>query len=569
MLNVLSTKKIHQLLIKMKRRNAIKGLALIPFAGTVLRNQDVKANTQNAANASMMETFSPDSATSAFMAETNIFRSIGVEPVINCMGTFTIIGGSLERPAVREAMDAAAHNFVQYDELADGIGQRLADLTGAEWGMVSAGCAAGLKHITAACVTGGNPEKLIRIPDLTGFDKNEVIIPYFSRNAYDHAIRNIGVKIISVKTPDELKKAINPRTAMIYIRSTDTATFTGEPFSLEVISGIAKPHNVPVLVDSAAENLTLPPVHLKRGATIVAYSGGKAICGPQCAGLMLGDKSILMSAWQASSPHHGPGRDNKVGREEMIGMMAAVEDWVKRDHDADWKKWLGWLDTISKRLSPISGLKLEVIERTLLDNKTPVLKVSWDSKKLNISGFELAEELGRNKPRIAVWAEDDSKGESFFNITTGQMQPGEEKIVAERVHAIFSKKRDTKQESMMASSQNLNGLWDLSVQFFSSVSQHSLNIVQDGNWLSGTHQADFQSGSMNGTIEGNQIRMQSSMRIVGDDLSYQFSGVVNGDNMSGDIHLGEYRTAKFTAKRNVQKAPRRKVNIPAGPPLAT
>jgi seryl-tRNA(Sec) selenium transferase len=503
------------------------------------------------------------------MAETNIFRSIGVEPVINCMGTFTIIGGSLERPAVREAMEAAAHNFVQYDELADGIGQRLADLTGAEWGMVSAGCAAGLKHITAACVTGGNPEKLIRIPDLTGFDKNEVIIPDFSRNAYDHSIRNIGVKIVSVKTPDELKKAINPRTAMIYIRSTDTDTFTGEPFSLEVISGIAKPHNVPVLVDAAAENLTLPPVHLKRGATIVAYSGGKAICGPQCAGLMLGDKSILMSAWQASSPHHGPGRDNKVGREEMIGMMAAVEDWVKRDHAADWKKWLGWLDTISKRLSPISGLELEVIERTLLDNKTPVLKVSWDSKKLDISGFEVAEELGRNKPRIAVWAEDGSNGESFFNITTGQMQPGEEKIVAERVYAIFSKKRIPKSESMTGPAANLSGLWDLSIQFFSSVSQHSLSIVQDGNWLSGAHQTDFQSGRMSGTIEGNRVMMQSAMRIVGDDLTYQFSGLVNGDMISGDIHLGEYRTAKFTAKRNEQKAPRRKVNIPAGPPLAT
>jgi hypothetical protein len=323
------------------------------------------------------------------------------------------------------------------------------------------------------------------------------------------------------------------------------------------------------LVDAAAENLTLPPVHLKRGATIVAYSGGKAICGPQCAGLMLGDKSILMSAWQASSPHHGPGRDNKVGREEMIGMMAAVEDWVKRDHDADWKKWLGWLDTISKRLSPISGIKLEVIERTLLDNKTPVLKVSWNPQKLHINGFEVAEELGRNKPRIAVWAEDDSEGDSFFNITTGQMQPGEEKIVAERVFEIFSRKRNAKPETMGAASANLNGRWDLNIQFFSSNSQHSLTVVQDGNWLSGIHQTDFQSGNMTGTIEGNRVIMQSAMRIVGDDLSYQFSGIINGDIMSGDIHLGEYRTAKFSAKRNVQKAPRRKVNIPAGPPLAT
>lgn len=557
----------------MKRRNLLKGLAILPVAGSVFSsNSLIAANPDNAS-----ETFVPDAnvdpesltTVSSFMSDSNIFRSIGVEPVINCMGTFTIIGGSLERPAVREAMEAAAHNFVQYDELADGIGQRLADLTGAEWGMVSAGCAAGLKHITAACVTGGNPEKLIRIPDLTGFDKNEVIIPRFSRNAYDHAIRNIGVKIISVNTPEELEKAINPKTAMIYIRSTDSATFTGEPFSLEVISSIAKPRQVPVLVDAAAENLTLPPVHLKRGATIVAYSGGKAICGPQCAGLMLGDKSILKSAWQASSPHHGPGRDNKVGREEMIGMMAAVEDWVKRDHDADWKKWLGWLATIQKRLSPIQGLKMEVIERELLDNKTPVLRISWDSSKFNLSGFEVAEELGRNKPRIAVWAEDPQHEDSFFNITTGQMQAGEEKIVAERVYAIFTKKRSLKSGSMPAASANLTGKWDVDVKFYSSVSKHSFNIVQDGNWLSGTYQADFQSGSLSGTIEGNEIKIQCSMRIVGDHLIYLFSGKIDGDVISGDIHLGEYRNAVFTAKRNTNKTPRRKVNIPAGPPLAT
>src|SRR5207342_3640306 len=146
-----------------------------------------------------------------------IYQSIGVEPVINCRGTFTIIGGSLERPEVRAAMDAASRYFVQIDELADAVGRRFAELTGAEWGMVSAGCAAGLKHVTAACVTGGNPEKLIRLPDLSGLDKTEVVIPRSSRNAYDHAIRNIGVRIIEVNTPEELENALNPRTAMIYI----------------------------------------------------------------------------------------------------------------------------------------------------------------------------------------------------------------------------------------------------------------------------------------------------------------------------------------------------------------
>jgi D-glucosaminate-6-phosphate ammonia-lyase len=148
-----------------------------------------------------------------------VYQSIGVEPIINCRGTFTIIGGSVERPEVRAAMDAASKYFVQMDELASAVGQRLAELTGAEWGMVSAGCAAGLKHVTAACVTGGNPERLIRIPDLAGFDKTEVVSPRYSRNVYDAAIRNIGVKMITVDTAEELENALNPRTAMIYLAS--------------------------------------------------------------------------------------------------------------------------------------------------------------------------------------------------------------------------------------------------------------------------------------------------------------------------------------------------------------
>ncbi|MEY4885934.1 MAG: hypothetical protein RL151_1243, partial [Bacteroidota bacterium] len=167
-------------------------------------------------------------------AEANIFRSIGVEPIINCRGTFTIIGGSLELPAVRAAMEAASHDFIQYDELAEGVGRRLAAITGAEWGMVSSGCAAALKHLTAACVTGGDPEKLIRIPDLTGFAKTEVVIPIRSRNNYDHAIRNIGVNIIDVSTSEELKAALSSRTALVYMLA-DSPDQPDNPLSLETI----------------------------------------------------------------------------------------------------------------------------------------------------------------------------------------------------------------------------------------------------------------------------------------------------------------------------------------------
>jgi seryl-tRNA(Sec) selenium transferase len=397
----------------MKRRNILKGLSLLPFAGA--------ASAFKSAFGSPADDKKFIGTVDGFWDEQNIFRSIGVEPIINCRGTFTIIGGSIERPEVRAAMDAASKNFIQYDELADGIHKRLAEITGAEYAMVSSGCAAGLKHVTVACVTGGNPEKLIRIPHLEGFDKTEVIIPTSSRNVYDHAIRNVGVRIIQVDTLEQLDHALNERTAMIYLMALDDVQ-PDYPFTLENVSKIAKPKNVPVLIDAAAEVLTIPNVHLQKGADIVAYSGGKAICGPQCAGLLLGKKDILMSAWQASSPHHGPGRDNKVGREEMMGMLAAVEAWIKRDHAAEWKTWLGYLDSISKKLTTIPGVTTSVSEPKELSNRSPVMNVYWDPAKFNITGSELAELTGRSKPRIAIGS-DDKEGKSSVNITTGQMQP--------------------------------------------------------------------------------------------------------------------------------------------------
>ncbi len=548
----------------MKRRSVIKGLSFLPFAGSLLSAKSVLASPADeiVTGGSLMPSLSNQPP-----FETNIFRSIGVEPIINCRGTFTIIGGSVERPEVRAAMEAASMDFIQYDELADGIGKRLAELTGAEWGMVSAGCAAGMKHVTAACVTGGNPEKLIRIPDLAGFEKTEVIIPRSSRNTYDHAIRNIGVKIITVETLEELANALSSRTAMIYMMAFSESE-TDQQFTLEKVAGIAKPRNIPILVDAAAEILTIPNMHLQRGATVVVYSGGKAICGPQCAGLVLGRKDILMSAWQASSPHHGPGRDNKVGREEMMGMLAAVEAWGKRDHKAEWKTWLSWLDNISKRVSVIDGIKTSVFEPTDLSNHSPVLNITWDPAKLNITGEEVAEEFGKTKPRIAIGGQSEN-GSTSISITTGQMQPGNDKIVADRIYHFLSQKRSPKTASMAVPAATISGRWDTTIEFFSSKSQHTLFIEQDGNWIEGSHKGDFSTRELNGTIEGNLVKLRSVDRHTADFITFIFSGTLANDIISGQIHMGEYRTASFTAKRSKKKGLRKQILVPSGPPLAT
>jgi uncharacterized pyridoxal phosphate-dependent enzyme len=506
-----------------------------------------------------------------------IYESIGVEPVINCRGTFTIIGASVELPEVRAAMEAACKYNVQMDELADAVGRRLAEITGAEWGMVSAGCAAGLKHVTAACVAGGNPEKLLRIPDLTGLDKTEVVSPRSSRSVYDHAVRNIGVKMITVETAEELANALNPRTAMIYL-SAGGPSVSG-PLSLENVAKIAKPHKIPILVDAAAENLTIPNVHLQKGADIVAYSGGKAIRGPQCAGLLLGRKDILMSAWQASSPHHGPGRDNKVGREETIGMLAAVETWVKRDHEGEWKTWLSWIDTISKRVSTIEGIKTAVREPNGLSNHSPSLTISWDPAKLHITGEEVAEIVATTKPRIALAAgggglgrgarsvEADTSSTSI-SITPWQMQPGEDRIVADRLYAVLSEKRSPKNSTPPAPAANLSGRWDVDVEFYSSKSKHTLFLMQEGNRLSGSHKGDFTVRDVSGTIEGNEVKLRSQLSAPGDSVGFIFAGTLSGDSMSGAIYMGEYLNAKFSAKRNPYPSNTATIRVPNGPPLA-
>jgi len=535
----------------MKRRDVLKDLSLLPLAGSIVLPKGSKEANDVAEAAANKE----------------IYESIGVEPIINCRGTFTIIGGSIERPEVRAAMDAAAQSFVQYDELAFGAGKRLAELTGAEWGLVSSGCAAGMKHITVACVTGGNPEKLIRIPDLSGFEKTEVIIPRYSRNVYDHAIRNVGVKIITVDTIQELENSISSRTALIYIMAGEQSE--SGPLSTAAIAKVAKTKKIPVMVDAAAEDLTIPNIHLKNGATVVVYSGGKALCGPQCAGLVLGQKDLLMSAWQASAPHHGPGRDNKVGREETMGMVAAVETWIKRDHKEEWKRWLSWLDNISKKLTTIEGVKTTVIEPTDLSNHTPSLRVTWDPAKLHISGEEIAETFGRTKPRIALGGGTREDGSTYVSITTGQMQPGDDKAVTDRLYEVLTQKREPKKTVMTAAGVDIKGHWDVDVEFFSSVSKQSFIIEQDGNWLQGSHKGEYSVRELQGTIEGNEIKIRATDRQTADNITFMFSGTVKDDTISGSVYMGEYMTAKFTAKRHTFLRKREKFMIPGGPPLAT
>jgi L-seryl-tRNA(Ser) seleniumtransferase len=488
----------------------------------------------------------------------DIYESVGIRPIINCRGTFTIVGGSLELPEVRAAKDAAGQHYVQLDEMMEAIGARLAELTGAEWGVVTSGCAAALAHATAACVAGGNPDRHVRIPNLAGFPKDEVIIPRHSRNVYDAAVRSVGVRIIEAETTAEFEAALGPRVAMVYVAAGPRADSGPLPF--DDIVRLAKQRNVPVLVDAAAEMLTIPSVHLQRGATMVGYSGGKCIRGPQCAGLLLGRKDLLKAAWVHSAPHHGYGRSMKVGKEEAMGMLMAVEMWVKRDHKVEYDQWTSWMDHIAKRVSSIEGVTANIREPQGLSNHSPGLSIRWDTEKIGISGEDVIHTLFTTEPRITMagggrpgrGSENASPTETGVAILAYMMQPGDEKVVADRLHAVLSAAPKTRLvKDTKPPAADIGGEWDVHIDFAGGSSTHTLFLRQEANRIEGTHRGDYVARDLFGSISGDAVRMTSRYTEQhGDALMFTFSGTVNGDNMAGDLDMDEYLKAKWSATRH-------------------
>jgi L-seryl-tRNA(Ser) seleniumtransferase len=492
-----------------------------------------------------------DAAQNAPQGGPDVYRSIGVRPLINGRGTFTIISGSLMLPEVRAAMDAAARQYVHLDELADAVGARLATLTGAEWGLVTSGCSAALTHATAACVAGGNPDLHVRIPNLNGFAKDEVIIPKYSRNVYDAAVRAVGVRVIEANTFAELESAFGPRTAMVYILAGQRSE-EGE-LSLKAIGALARSKRVPVLVDAAAEILTIPNVHLQNGATLVAYSGGKCLRGPQAAGLLLGQKGLVKAAWVHSAPHHGYARAMKVGKEEAMGMLAAVEAWVKRDHDAEWQRWLEALDHIARRVTRIDGVTTSVAQPNGLSNRTPSLRVWWNRDRVGLSGDDVSRLLLTTEPRIAlpVARNADDPSMTGVSVTAYMMSPGDEKIIADRLYAILSTRSNQGRAAAPAApAGELTGQWRVAIEYAATSSVHTFFLRQRGNQLDGSHRGDFVARDLAGTIDGDRVTMRSNYAEQnGDALSFTFTGRVEGDRMSGELDMGEYLSAGWTATR--------------------
>ena len=479
-----------------------------------------------------------------------IYQSIGVRPLVNCKGTFTIISGSQSLPEVKAAMESASRHYIHLDELMAAVGQRLAELTRAEWGMVSNGCAAALCHATAACIAGADPEKLQRLPKLDGM-KNEVISPAYSRNVYDHAIRATGARMVTVKSREEYLRAFNDRTAMVMILA---GPGDRGPLGLATLAPLAKERGVPVLVDAAAERLTIPNVHLAAGADLVAYSGGKCLRGPQAAGLLLGRKDLIQAAWLHSAPHHAFGRSMKAGKEEIIGMLAAVEAWVTRDHKAEWAAWESWLGAISSAVQAVPGVSTEILQPDSLSNNAPQLRIKWDGEQLGVCGRTVEKMLLEGEPRIIVGGAMGHRRtgvkESSLTIMPYMMMPGDAAIAARRIAEVLS--RPPKEDfSHPAPAASVAGQWDADLQFLLGQARHRLVFEQrDNGALTGSHFSEALSADLRGAVEGREVWFRSAHRYEGTSIGYEFTGQLDGDTLTGTVEMGEYGQARFTARRH-------------------
>ena len=379
----------------------------------------------------------------------NVYRRLGVRTIINCRGTWTYLSGSLELPGVRAAQLEAAKRFVDITELQHAVGRRLAEVTGAESGMVTSGAAGAMASATAACLAGNDPAKIWQLPDTTGL-KHEVVM-VGGRSAFDSAIRLAGAKLVLVYSRQELQNALNANSAMIY------TTDIGEDLAQEIT--IAKGAKVPLLLDDAAG---IPPIdniklYAKMGTDLYTFSGGKGLMGPQCSGLLLGRKDLIEAALANTNPWEGAiCRPMKVGKEEIIGCLAAVESWLRMDLNALTNDWDGRVRRIAKLVETVPGVRTD-IQIPKDGNRYPTLSVTWDEKDWGFTVAECARKLSEGDPRIEVLTKNNpslvpgviegnpnrkgAEAKDQLQIVSMTLRLGEDIIVGRRLREILNTAR--------------------------------------------------------------------------------------------------------------------------------
>jgi uncharacterized pyridoxal phosphate-dependent enzyme len=368
------------------------------------------------------------SKVSGFGQTGNPYEELGIKTMINCEGTMTMLGGSLPHPELEAVMLMAGRHFVSIPELEVAAGNRIAEMLKLPENysaLVTSGAAAAMQSGLAGILTGGNEALIRQLPDLTGM-KSEVIIQKSHRNPFDHQLRSTGVKLIEIETVEELRGAISDRTAMMHF--SNFANAAGQIKVDEWIK-LGKQYNVPCMNDAAADT---PPVsHLwdyaNMGYDLITFSGGKAIRGPQCAGLLIGRKELVANALLNNSPHEDTlGRSQKVGKEEIVGMVKALELFLAEDHDALAREWQARLELISSEITKVPGVSTSFFVPDIA-NHVPHMHITWDESRVRLTPEEAAQILRNSPASIAIGRGERQPGLAMCSF---MLQAGEDKIVA-------------------------------------------------------------------------------------------------------------------------------------------
>jgi len=463
-----------------------------------------------------------------------LYERLGVRPFINCCGTRTVHGGSLMLPAVRKAMVDAAGRFVNLNELILASGRRIAALTGAEAALITSGGAASLVAATAAAMTKGDPERMLRLPNSDGMPA-QVVMPKGARFTYDHAIRTAGARVVEVADRKAMAEALRSGTAMVATIGTKDADL---PIRLDECVALAEPLGIPVLIDAASEHLERPNPYLSRGASFVAYSGGKYLKGPQSTGLLLGKRQWIEAARLNASPHHAIGRPMKISKEEVAGLLAAVEFWAEgRDHEAEKARWTGDLETIARLTREVGSVTAEIEVPAKSHEQVPRLRIAWDRGRVGVGGLDLRELMLAHEPKIML--DDRGATDRSIFILPFNLEPGEAEIVGRAIaRALATATPSPRPVVDEPPAADLTGLWAVEIAFAAERTPHRVRLRQSGTRLEGTHTTLDLVAPASGTITGSRVAFLSLHPYEGSNLSYAFTGAVANGAMSGTVLLG-------------------------------
>lgn len=390
----------------MKRREVLKSVVALPVMGSVSTNTHPSAPPFK-----------------------DYFAELGLRTFINAAGNYTSMTASLMPPEVLAAIHSSAQKYALLDDVQDKVGERIAQICKAEAAMVTAGCWSALVLGMAGVLTGNDSRKVGLLPFLeeNGL-KSEVILQKSHATGYHRALANAGVKFVLIETEEELSKAISEKTALLWFlnREDPEGKIHAKEWAL-----LGKKHGIPTMIDIAAD---VPPVENlwkfnEMGYDLVCISGGKALLGPQSAGILMGRKDLIAAARLSAPPRSGIGRGHKVNKEEIIGMLAALELYVNRDHKKDWQIWEKRIAHIKGAIQNIKGVSTEDILPPIA-NHTPSLKIGWDPTQVRLTREEMGARLREGNPSIETisWEEANS-----IRITVFMLQDGEEVTVARRI----------------------------------------------------------------------------------------------------------------------------------------